>query len=224
VTTTSNIRGVSSPRPKRRSPGEARKVILSTARRLFSDQGYANTSTRQIAAEAGAAEPLIFRHFGTKASLFDEAMLEPYREFMAEFTERWREELKSRDEIGAVTARFVRGLCELMRTHRKLFVALVASRAFDDVVAGLENGFGESDLSRQLDRFDRFLRDSHAPVPRKLDSAVSFRLIVGSVMAATVLDEWLFPGGANRPTDERIEHELVQYALYGVLGRRPDEV
>ena len=48
---------------------ETRQRILEVALRLFSTQGYAATSTRQLAKEAGVSEGLIFHHFGTKDEL-----------------------------------------------------------------------------------------------------------------------------------------------------------
>jgi hypothetical protein len=57
--------------------------------------------------------------------------------------------------------------------------------------------------------------------PKYLDSAVSFRLIVGVVMAEAVLDDWLFPSGSKRPSRKRIIDELTQVTLYGVFGKRP---
>ena len=96
---------------KRRRPrGEARRLLLDTARRLFTDQGYAGTTTRQIADEAGVSEPLLFRYFGNKAGLFDAAMLEPYQRFMTDFMERWHEELRQPELTEEMTTRFVTGL------------------------------------------------------------------------------------------------------------------
>jgi len=46
-----------------------REQILSTALGLFGRQGYAGTTTRQIAQSAGITEGLIFRYFPTKASI-----------------------------------------------------------------------------------------------------------------------------------------------------------
>ncbi|WP_455542029.1 TetR/AcrR family transcriptional regulator [Intestinibacter sp.] len=45
------------------------KRILETSIDLFSKNGYANTSTSEIAKIAGVAEGTIFKHFGTKENL-----------------------------------------------------------------------------------------------------------------------------------------------------------
>lgn len=74
--------GARKPRPKegaRRPPGgarlrsaaETRSLILETADRLFSAQGYEKTGSKEIAAAAGVAEGTIFYHFGSKAGLLD---------------------------------------------------------------------------------------------------------------------------------------------------------
>lgn len=60
---------------------DAREKILETAKRLFSSQGYANTSLSQVAKEAEVSKALIFWHFENKETLFRTAVqrtLEPY--------------------------------------------------------------------------------------------------------------------------------------------------
>ena len=60
---------------------DAREKIIKTAVRLFSAQGYANTSLSQVAKEAEVSKALIFWHFENKETLFRTAVqrtLEPY--------------------------------------------------------------------------------------------------------------------------------------------------
>jgi len=60
---------------------EAREKIITTAVRLFSAQGYANTSLSQVAKDADVSKALIFWHFDNKETLFRTAVqrtLEPY--------------------------------------------------------------------------------------------------------------------------------------------------
>jgi transcriptional regulator, tetR family len=49
---------------------ETSKKIMKVALKLFSEQGYYPTTTKQIAEEAGVNELTIFRHFGSKSNLF----------------------------------------------------------------------------------------------------------------------------------------------------------
>lgn len=63
---------------KTRSDGiEARQMLLRTALRLFSEKGFAKTSTRAIAQAAGANIAAISYYFGDKAGLYRAVFTEP---------------------------------------------------------------------------------------------------------------------------------------------------
>jgi AcrR family transcriptional regulator len=51
---------------------DSRAKLLTTAERLFARQGYAEISTRQIAAAAGLNAALINYYFGSKQALYRE--------------------------------------------------------------------------------------------------------------------------------------------------------
>ncbi len=60
---------------------QTREKILATASRLFSEQGYENTSLSQVARQAKVSKALIFWHFDSKEKLYRNALrktLEPY--------------------------------------------------------------------------------------------------------------------------------------------------
>ena len=63
------VRGVS------KNSAEARRKILDSATAIFGRQGFARTSTEQVAEEAGYGQATVFFHFKTKAGLL-EACLE----------------------------------------------------------------------------------------------------------------------------------------------------
>jgi TetR/AcrR family transcriptional regulator len=109
--------------------GQRREQILDAAAGLFSQRGFAGTTTRQIAAAVGTSETVLFRHFPSKESLYA-AILE-HRIPSAE-VERWLEELRAiaerRDDDALFTA-VVGAVLESYRTnpvyHRvTLFAAL----------------------------------------------------------------------------------------------------
>lgn len=50
---------------------ERRNAIVDAALPLFAKKGFAATTVREIAAAAGVSEALIFKHFPTKAALYD---------------------------------------------------------------------------------------------------------------------------------------------------------
>lgn len=57
-------------REKKYKPDETRERILGAALALCQSRGYADTSTLDIAKEAGVSEGSIFYHFGNKSNLF----------------------------------------------------------------------------------------------------------------------------------------------------------
>jgi AcrR family transcriptional regulator len=61
-------RAYRSPRREQQAE-ETRRAILSAARRLFAEDGYAATPLTQIAAEAGVSVPTLYASVGSKAEL-----------------------------------------------------------------------------------------------------------------------------------------------------------
>ncbi|MEI6984659.1 MAG: helix-turn-helix domain-containing protein [Rhodospirillaceae bacterium] len=55
--------------------GAARRhLIIETVTPLFARKGFAGVTTREIAKAAGVSEALVFRHFPTKAALYEEIL------------------------------------------------------------------------------------------------------------------------------------------------------
>lgn len=62
--------------PRRRNPARTKARILAAAFDLFASRGYARTGMRDIAEGADVATSLVVRHFGTKAALFEAALVD----------------------------------------------------------------------------------------------------------------------------------------------------
>jgi AcrR family transcriptional regulator len=70
---------------------ERRRQLIDAARRVFAEHGFRGATTRQIAAEAGVTEALIFQHFPDKDSLYA-AILDEHASDTQ--TDRWLAELE----------------------------------------------------------------------------------------------------------------------------------
>jgi AcrR family transcriptional regulator len=66
------------PRGRRPGPTTTREALVEVARRQFADGGYAGTSLRSIATEAGVDPALVLHFFGSKAELFREVLRWPF--------------------------------------------------------------------------------------------------------------------------------------------------
>lgn len=65
---------------RRRDANRTKMRIIEAAKDLFAAQGYAQAGLREIAAEAGVAVSLLPQHFGSKAELFEAALLDAMAE------------------------------------------------------------------------------------------------------------------------------------------------
>lgn len=65
--------------PKKTSRKEQ---IINEARKLFAEKGYVDTSTKEIATNAGVSEALIFRHFSNKDALLSHIIKVGYRQVL----------------------------------------------------------------------------------------------------------------------------------------------
>ena len=85
------------PEPRRRNAAETKDRIVAAAQRSFSRSGYGRTGLREIAADAGVTSALLVRYFGSKAGLFEAALIRTIAEHSV-FT-------RDKDRFGEVMSR-----------------------------------------------------------------------------------------------------------------------
>ena len=78
---------------------DTREKILETATRLFSGQGYSNTSLSQVAKEAQVSKALIFWHFENKEKLFRTVLQRTFEPYFINVVD----ELEGLSEIDQIT-------------------------------------------------------------------------------------------------------------------------
>jgi AcrR family transcriptional regulator len=212
---------MAAPARTRRRPAEVRALLLEAAERLFARKGYADTTTDDIAAEAGVTRSVMYRHFPTKSDLFREAVLNPFIAFLREYRSVWESQLDHRWHEDKVMRTMVALLYDSMRSHRDAVVGLVSAQAVM-----------QPDVAREVDRlFDEFFadmlvigEDTSGPlgwIPIDEDLELSIRLVLGMVGAAAVLDPIFLPKGRRRPSRDQIIDRLSALALYGLRLRAP---
>lgn len=69
----------SHPQPKRRNALKTRAKILAAAQKCFSEHGYAQTGIRDIGVLADVSSAMLLRYFGSKAGLFEAALIDAMR-------------------------------------------------------------------------------------------------------------------------------------------------
>ncbi len=116
----------------RRPRGEARRLLLDAARSLFARRDYRSTTTREIADAAGVSEYLLFRHFGSKAGLFREALVAPFTGFLDEFRTTWQSVIPEETDEEQLSRQFVGQLYDVLVEHQGLLLTLVAADGLSD--------------------------------------------------------------------------------------------
>jgi len=207
--------GKAKPGAARRGPAEVRRLLLDAARSLFAAKGYAGTSTREIALTAGVSEALLFRHFGTKAKLFERAILDPINEFVHDYVDHWKARSGSDHTPEGISLAFVEGFYRLLSENRDLVLALVTAQAYES----LEELNEASPISQVLDELEVVAAREAELRGFTFDVPITVRLVAGMVMSMALLDEWLFPSGKRRPSRQRITNEMVAFMLHGLAHR-----
>lgn len=218
------VDGRSGDRRTRRSTEEVRRIILAAAQDMFAEGGYAGTSTRAIARQCGVAEHLIFRHFGSKAGLFDAAIRAPFEEFLAGFALAWEQGSHTAEDVDQRSGLYLTGLYEHLLANRKLLLALIRAAQEDGAeVSALMSG-ASSPLRRYFDRVEYLAGTSMDQVGWSgVDVPVVVRATFAMVLGMAMADEWLFPPDEEHPRRERIVAEMHQFMVHGLAHRNPPQ-
>lgn len=204
-------------RPLRRPRGEARRLLLDAAKKLFARRDYRSTTTKEIAQAAGVSEYLLFRHFGSKAGLFREALVLPFTGFLDDFRETWQSVDPEATDEEELSRQFVGQLYDILVENQGLLLTLVASDGLSDEEI---EAAGVGDIRRALSVLGKIsaegmtLRGMHSSQP-DLPAHSTVAMIVGMV----ALRSTFF--GNTPPSREAIVDELNQAVLHGFL-HRPD--
>jgi len=67
------------PQPHHRNALQTKANILAAAQMAFSERGYAQVGIRDIATMVGVSSPMVLRYFGSKAGIFEAAIVDAMR-------------------------------------------------------------------------------------------------------------------------------------------------
>jgi|SRR5215208_6492540 len=191
----------------RRTGQEVRSRLAAAARDVFAERGYMGASTREIARQAEVTEVLLFRHFGSKAGLFEHAVLDPFEHFVDEWGSHWSRRGLRGESLEELARDYIELLYDFFDHNRQLMTTLLAAKAHHPPTA--------SRLDELLQRLENTVREGSAQYgfPGG-DPAITVRLTFGLVMSAVLHTDVLFPTGA--PTRDELIDELTRYMWQGV--------
>jgi AcrR family transcriptional regulator len=203
-----------SSRPASPAWGRGRGLLLTAARELFGLHGYDAVTTRQIAESAGVSEQMVFRHFGSKAKLFEAAAVAPFVEHLDAYVMDWEQRPPGVRDPVEEAADLYRGLYEVFAANRGLLTALLSFQA--DPQTGSSEAISAA-LGSALDRFADLLRTEQEQRGfRKFDTGIVVRLVAGLVMSQAAFGAILHGSGATpAPPREAIIHEMAMLTIFG---------
>jgi len=194
------------------SAEQTREKILDASLRLFSDKGFLGATTREIARQAGVAEVTLFRHFPTKAALFQEVIrrysfLPALRGILPGL-----EEASYEEALLAIARRFLSTLDE----RRDLIRIMLAERhLYPSQVKRIFRGFlGE--MVRML--ADYFRRLQARGVLRDFDPESGAKAFLGAFFSYVHFWGFFFETSGNRRQNERFAVEFVDLFIRGTAA------
>ncbi len=132
--------------------GTAKDTIFATAARLLGQLGYADTTYKKVAQEAGVTEGLIAHHFGNKENLF----IQVERSILQDLHDKLNESLfYSSDGMGAVT-NFIKCFLKYSGDNSKCFTTLLRCSPF--IIES--NPHGNKAISVECEKIFRLLKQS----------------------------------------------------------------
>jgi len=128
------------PPRRQRNAAQTRQTLLDVARTRFARDGYASTTVRDIADDAGVNVALINRYFTSKEGLFEACLTNAVSEI------RTYAYAMDRTDIAAAIAERIAGSADRPRTHEALLLMLRSSgdERIDDIRRSLLRSFSEN--------------------------------------------------------------------------------
>ncbi|BBY83748.1 hypothetical protein MPUL_49060 [Mycolicibacterium pulveris] len=185
---------------------------MDAAREAFAAEGFDRSSTRGIAAAAGVNSALIFRYFGSKAGLYEAAVLRPLEAFVEEFLDRWDTYQREPHPPDQTATEWLGGLYDLFCEHHSLVLALI--RPSHEAALPSDAAAVSKWIDALLSRVEVVITtEAEKRGWSGFDVKMSNRIALGIPFSFAVLGQWLFEGESRRPQRDEIVAGIVSFVL-----------
>ena len=199
---------------QRKAPEARREEIIHAAIKLFSERGYARTTTKAIAREAGIAEGTIYKYFPSKRDLLfaflTPSVLEPLTDMFAVS--------EGTDDLQVLRA-LIRNRLALWLRNRPLVIAIHSEALFNSELADamVHNIF--LPVTQMLSAY--LARRIAEGVFRPMNTTVAARALLGHLLVNFFFWDNLYETG-DEISQETLIDELASLFLFGALRRPAD--
>lgn len=196
---------------RRRKGEETRQRILAAALKLFGAKGYAGTSTRAIAREAGVAEGTIFHYFSSKYELL-RCVLEPLMlDSIATTTRTENQGLP----IEQALQRILRQRLAIVEQNQDLFKVLLLEAAVQPELR--QHLLSEVILPLRAAALE-FLQEMLPGELSTVQKTALVQLLLGSLLSTMLYKHLLKPALPAEPETEVIIPAMVDLITKGMKG------
>src|SRR5262245_37760274 len=161
---------------------------------------------------------MLFRHFGSKAALFEEAAVEPVVAFMDDYVAEWQGRDHGATDPVAEVRDFLSRLTAVMAADRQLLLAILAAGQFDDALEAAADRLRQA-FARVIDLFEGMIETEFSLRGLETPDRTAFaRLLLGVVISLSLHGEWLEVDTGSRQgvSLERMLDEAARVTVFGV--------
>ncbi len=190
---------------------ETRTRILLSARRLFANQGYDGTTTRDLAQAAGVAEGTLFRHFTNKKAILVEVVTQGWVEILTDLLT----ELSEMGSYKAVAKVMHRRMLHLRENADLLKVCFMESQFHPD----LRDRIQKEVIDKMMDVAEAFFQTAmDRGVYRRMNPKIVARVFLGMFTVAGFSQDTIMEPGASPKAMQEMAEGLADIFLNGVLA------
>jgi AcrR family transcriptional regulator len=197
-----------------------RPRLLTAAHELFVEKGYQATTTKEISIRADVAEPTLFRHFRSKAEIFEASIIEPFTSYLERWSRSWVD-YSTEATVEELAENLVDSLYSLIREDRRVFQELMVARSdpkndlYPAAVA----------VSEHLRQGIRAVHDAGLNIQTKrelfnIDPPATMGAVASMIIGSVMLEDWVFPANIRVPGRERMVQEMAGLIVDGISHRR----
>ena len=193
--------------------------ILQASLKLFSERGYSNTSTKDIAQTAKVAEGTIFKHFGTKVNLLYATLIPLLKHTMAEEWQKQLVFLKANIESYPFDS-FLRKIIETKLTHAseniKVFKILYMEYLYQEDMREKLLTLIPNDIIKEVNSVLNYYKQEQQIV--NLPNKELIRFLAGTIMSFLLSQELL---ASTREEEEQEIENMICFLTKGLALNQP---
>ncbi len=198
---------------------ETKQKILKTTIETISEKGYAPTTTREIAQEAGVSEGTIFKYFGSKKELLRRIVETTIKDFRDYSVEEAIPEVFAGTEDGSpkeLLIKLMKERAKFFREHNKAMQVIIQETMIDESIRETFRREVWSEMTKVSGQI--FDRAKELGEFKDVENRTARRVIFGSFLFYVIFEGML---GVNTGEEDKPEEEIektLDLILSGIVS------